>query len=522
MLALMTCASCTAAPETVTIEAALSLDDHAIGTWLSDTGGIWVGHDRDGEPSFIQLRGVEPIREGRWTTRSVWGNGYLDLVPNDGEGVSYRLARVGDREIWCSSGCATWEDGDRLRKVEPEAFGKWLYEGLHGVTEPRRFTVRTEMRELHASLPIVDLHSDALLWGHDIIPDQGYTHTDLPRLRDGGVLLQGFSVATHLPALPIHGLPNPPVGAAGDFDLVGVLARANNWPSSTYDSRLARALTMAQRLESTAALVPDQLVLVRNAADLERLLERRAQGEPVVGGILTLEGAHALDGDLDNVAALIDAGFRSVGLSHYVDNDYAGSSSVPVQTGLTNRGACLVELLEREEILVDLAHASDETIDDVLAIATRPILVSHTGLRGYHDDTRNIGDDQAVAIATAGGVIGLAGFEYTIGAEVTLDNYVASLLYGIDLVGPEHVALGNDFDGGIALPIDAAGLPLLTERLHDALIERGESADEAVRIVGRVTGQNVIELLRENLPAAERTRGNTFDCPAAGIGGQVN
>ena len=102
----------------------------------------------------------------------------------------------------------------------------------------------------------------------------------------------------------------------------------------------------------------------------------------MTAGLLAIEGAHALDGDPANVDVVADAGFRMMSPSHFFDNEFGGSAHGVAKAGLTAAGREMVRRMEARGMIVDLAHASAATIDDVLAMATRPVVASHTGVRG--------------------------------------------------------------------------------------------------------------------------------------------
>ena len=123
---------------------------------------------------------------------------------------------------------------------------------------------------------------------------------------------------------------------------------------------------------------------------------RRAAADPrLTAGLLAIEGAHALDGDPANVEVVADAGFRMMSPSHFFDNAFGGSAHGIAKGGLTDAGREMVGRMEARGMLVDVAHASAATIDDVLAMAARPVVASHTGFRGVADNTRNLTDEHA-------------------------------------------------------------------------------------------------------------------------------
>ncbi|MEO5939885.1 MAG: membrane dipeptidase, partial [Candidatus Limnocylindrales bacterium] len=204
------------------------------------------------------------------------------------------------------------------------------------------------------------------------------------------------------------------------------------------------------------------------------------------------EGAHALDDELANLERLDTAGFRMVGLVHFFDNAFAGSAHGVTQGGLTGAGLELVSELEGRRMIVDVAHASVATIDDVLTIATRPVVASHTGVRGVADHPRNLSDEQLRGIAATGGIVGIGFWPTACGGDDAA-SIARSIAYAISVVGADHVGLGSDFDGAVPTPFDATGLPLLTAALL------AEGLDEAA--IAAVMGGSAIRLLREALPA---------------------
>lgn len=142
-------------------------------------------------------------------------------------------------------------------------------------------------------------------------------------------------------------------------------------------------------------------------------------------------------------------------------------------------------------MIVDVAHASGRTIDDVLAIATRPVFVSHSGVRGTCDNQRNLSDEQLKGIARTGGVIGI-GFWDTAVCGKDARAIAKAIRYTANLIGTDHVGLGSDFDGAVVEPFDTTGLVQIT----DALITEGFTDEE----IGKIMGRNVLRLLVQNLP----------------------
>ena len=192
--------------------------------------------------------------------------------------------------------------------------------------------ISQEARDLHASLTIVDLHSDTLLWKRDMLTRYDYGHMDLPRLQEGNVALQVFSSVTKTPA----GLNYD--GNSGDSDQVTMLVFGQLQPPRTWFSLLERSLYHAQKLDEAAADSEGGLAFVRSAADLAALNEARVAGGRQIGGLFSAEGLHSLEGDIANLEVLYDAGMRMAGLTHFFDNELAGSMHGVERGGLTDLG----------------------------------------------------------------------------------------------------------------------------------------------------------------------------------------
>ena len=339
--------------------------------------------------------------------------------------------------------------------------------------------------KLHKELTIADLHADSLLWGRDLLDRSTYGHVDIPRLADGNVALQVFSLPTKSP----HGL-NIEKNEEKNDDIFW-LAIVDRWPPATWNSLTERALYQARRLHQFALGSRGGFVVIESAADLSRYLDRRRLNGKLTAGLLSIEGAHALDGKLENLDVLYRAGYRMMSPSHFFDNDIGGSSAGVHKTGLTAKGREWVRQMEARHMMIDLAHASPKTIEDVLAIASRPLVVSHTGVKGTCDNNRNLSDDQIRAVAAKGGLIGI-GYWDTATCGRDARAIVKAMRYVSDRVGAEHVALGSDFDGAVTAPFDTTGVVEIT----DAMLGAGHSEQE----IRMIMGENVVRFLEANLP----------------------
>ena len=356
---------------------------------------------------------------------------------------------------------------------------------MNGTLQVPPYMASQKATDLHKTLPIADLHGDALLWGRNLLERSTRGHVDLPRLIEGNVALQVFSVVTKTP----RGLN---IERNDDHtDNILLLSLAQRWPFKTWFNLKQRALYQANRLHSMASASGGQLVMIETRHDLESFLTRRAQQPHLVAGLLAIEGAQALDGDPANVEALFQAGYRMMSPTHFFDTEMGGSAHGIVKGGLTDKGREMLRRMEAQQMIVDLAHASPQTIEDVLNIATRPVVVSHTGVKGTCNNTRNLSDQQLHRIAANGGIVGI-GFWETAVCGTDARAIAKAMRYTADLIGVDHVAHGSDFDGAVAVPFDTTGLVQVTE----ALIQQGFSNED----IAKIMGGNELRFLSKNLP----------------------
>ena len=338
---------------------------------------------------------------------------------------------------------------------------------------------------LHESLWIADLHADSLLWQRNLNRDSQRGHVDFPRLQRANVALQAFSVVTKTPRkmnIERNG---------SDTDNITALVVAQGLPPATWNSLLARATYQAGELRQQAAKSDGKVRVIGSRAQLRSFIAAREKDPALLAGWLTLEGAHALEGKLDNLDTLYRAGYRMAAPTHFFDTELSGSQHGLKKGGLTPLGKQWLRAMEQRKMIVDLAHASPSTIDDVLTMAKRPVMVSHTGVRGTCANGRNLSDAQLKRIAAQGGLVGI-GFWNTAVCGKDVASIARAIKYTVKLIGAEHVAYGSDFDGAVTTAIDAAGLPRLTQALLDAGLSEAQ--------IRRVAGENVRDFLLKNLP----------------------
>jgi membrane dipeptidase len=297
-----------------------------------------------------------------------------------------------------------------------------------------------------------------------MLPRAAYVgHVDVPRLSEGGIGAQFF------------GLVSLPVADRG-------LGRA-------VDEQI-------DLLEAQIKSSPARLRKVVSDSDIER-----AEAEGAVGALLGIEGAHALEGDLERVTHFARRGVRYLGLLHFTSNQAgfpAYGRGRRDTEGLSAWGRDLVARCEAESIIVDLAHINKRGFLEACAMATRPLIVSHTGVSEAYAHWRNIDDEQLRAIADTGGAVGIIFCPRFLGGS-SLDHVVRHVRHVIDVAGEDTPALGSDWDGMI-VPTpdlrDASHLPLLT----DALLRSGLAESTVAKILRR----NAMRVLHDCPPREDR------------------
>ena len=321
---------------------------------------------------------------------------------------------------------------------------------------------------LLSEAPAIDLHADTLMWSrwlaYDLLSRHSPPlpmaalggHVDVPRMRSGGMGGQFFGLVS----LPFLGK------ARG-------LARTVHEQIDALDETL-------QRGRGT-------LVKVRTADEIRACHEQGA-----VSALLGIEGAHALEGDLDNLDAFARRGVRYLGLSHFSANEAcfpAYGRGRDHDQGLTSFGRALVEKCETLGVIVDLAHINRKGFMEVCARGRKAPIVSHTGVSGAFEHWRNIDDEQIRAVAERGGVVGVIFCPRFVGGD-GLGPVVKHIKHIVDVAGEDTPALGSDWDGFIVptQPLsDPTGVPLLVDALREEGLTDGA--------IGKILRHNVLRVL---------------------------
>ncbi|MFD4507204.1 dipeptidase [Streptomyces sp. NPDC058457] len=344
-------------------------------------------------------------------------------------------------------------------------------------------------------------------------------HTDLPRLRAGGVGAQFWSVYVS------SRLPEPEAVVA--------------------------TLEQIDAVYRLAARYPDALRIAYTAADVER-----AFAEGRIASLLGVEGGHSLAESSGVLRSYARLGVRYVTLTHNDNTSWADSATdEPVVGGLNGTGRAIVAELNRTGVLVDLSHVAESTQRAALAVSTAPVLFSHSSARALNDHPRNVSDGVLELLPGNGGVIQLTFVPYFVSAdvaawgralqderarlglsavpwswpraprpgedpagvaeehaevygaapddrlkkwldahprpEVTVAHVADHVEHAREVAGVDHIGLGGDYDGVDHQPTglaDVSGYPVLLRELAD----RGWSRPE----LEALTGRNVLRVLR--------------------------
>lgn len=387
--------------------------------------------------------------------------------------------------------------------------------------------VPADVIELHKSMLVMDTHLDTPAFFHTdsyTFSERGSygadgTQVDLPRMNDGG-LDGGFWVI---------------YTAQGPLDEASYAAARNS------------ALLRQMAIREFAAKYADAVELAFTADDAERIA---SEGKKVV--YQSIENSYPLGTDVSLLETFYIGGVRMVGPVHGRDNQFADSATDVTNNaygGLSPLGEELVAKANELGMILDASHAADETVYDMMEASTTPIIFSHTGVDGMYEHFRNIPDELLIAVAEDGGVIQMNALgaylellepspERTEALEAltaqygefsemdaetqaayrearrevdaqfpapqsSFEKFMEQTLYALELVGPDHVGMGADWDGGGGVEgmIDITFLPKVTAALLDA----GYSEED----VEKFWSGNMLRLLRE----AEAARTSTLTSP---------
>ncbi|MCP1470981.1 membrane dipeptidase [Sphingobium sp. OAS761] len=376
-------------------------------------------------------------------------------------------------------------------------------------------SVSRQVYQLHQKLLTLDTHLDtpasldlpgwSIEEGHDVHSD--YTQVDLPRMKKGGLDGGFWAIYTSQGPLTIEGFRK-----ARDFAILRGLS-----------------------IRNMVAADPANFQLALEAKDAAPIA---ATGKRIV--YMSIENAYPLGEDVSLLQTFYDMGVRVSGFAHFAHNQFADSSTDPSGKprygGLSPLGKELLKEMNRLGVVPDASHSSDQVLDDLLALSTTPVLLTHSGCKAVYDHPRNIDDAHLKALAAKGGVIQMNAYgaylraskpnpqrqeamkalfgQMREGAKLTaekraellakrqeidrlypdtdrptFDDFMKHMLHALEVVGPDHVGIGADWDGGggVVGMEDVVDLPKIT----DALLKAGYSEAD----VQKIWSGNVLRVL---------------------------
>lgn len=324
-------------------------------------------------------------------------------------------------------------------------------------------------------IPLLDGHNDTLL--NLIEPDRGkgrsffeeseIGHIDLPRARRGGFAGGFFAMFTPRPE------EKQKNDDTSDAALLNQFLNAALEPVDHHYA-LSKTMAMTRVMYDIEAQAKGEAKVVRDVATLEACIE-----EGTLAMIFHIEGAEAVDANLDALYVLYEAGLRSLGIVWSRPNvfgsgvPFAFPGSPDTGPGLTKTGESLVQACNELGIMLDVSHLNEKGFWDVKRLSSHPVVATHSGVHALCQSPRNLTDRQMDAIKDSAGIMGInfhVGFLRADGeqnADTPLSDLVRHIDYAVNRMGIDHVALGSDFDGA-TMPDelgDVAGLPKLVDQL---------------------------------------------------------
>jgi len=323
-------------------------------------------------------------------------------------------------------------------------------------------------------IPVFDGHNDVLLRLYkskssdavsDFLEGEEAGHLDLKKAKAGS--FAGGLFALYSPSAKRVATGTQTAGEQGEAALPPPLSLEEARKSIVAELAILLKIVRASR---------GGVAVCNTTADVKSTVERQA-----LAVVIHLEGAEAIDGDLNFLEVLYAAGLRSLGPVWSRDNIFGHGvpfrfpSSPDIGEGLTEAGERLVRACNAMKILVDLSHINEKGFWDVARLSTAPLVATHSNAHALCPSARNLTDGQLSAIRESKGMVGLnfaTSFlrpDGRMSADTPLDLMVRQLDYLIDRLGEDHVGLGSDFDGAVVSESikSAAGLPVFFQALRD-------------------------------------------------------
>lgn len=279
------------------------------------------------------------------------------------------------------------------------------------------------------------------------------------------------------------------------------------YTSGYYDNNprsISRTLALINALYWTEKMNPDHLNIATSVEEIRQITD-----EDKIAAIPSIEGGYSLEehNAIELLHQYDDLGIQALGFTWNYSNAlgeganevYGDPDRTPSEGGLTELGEEVAIEMNKLGMAIDISHMARSTFWDVINVTDAPVIATHSGVNSLRDHQRNLTDEQLIALAENGGVIGIVFYPAFI-----VDEYPAYITdiadhidYAVDLIGIDHVGLGSDFDGA-SLPDDMKDSSELY-KLTDELIRRGYSDDD----IKKLLGENMLRVLKEVEEAAE-------------------
>lgn len=241
--------------------------------------------------------------------------------------------------------------------------------------------------------------------------------------------------------------------------------------------------TFCREIEANA----DRVVQCRTAEEIEN-----AWAGGKTAALLSIEGGELLDCDLNKLEEVYRWGVRAINLTWNYTNELSGTNVEDKEKGLTEQGRAFAAKMQRLGMLVDVSHLSDPGFWDVIDLAKKPIIATHSNARAVCPHTRNLTDEQFKALIKNGGVAGLNMCDEFVGETPTIDTLVAHVEHWFGLGGERNVSLGGDWDGISGMPAEIHGIQDI-DKLAERLLKMNYNEDK----VRGVFYQNLMRVVKE-------------------------
>lgn len=380
---------------------------------------------------------------------------------------SFVLAGVICLSLFCSASLAQQTDGEKKtdnqipteisKKAKEIHFSGMLFDGHNDLPWTMRARANSSFKKVDIAKPTK-------------------FHTDIPRLKKGGLKAQFWSV--YVPA---------------STDVTG--------------DALVKTLEQIRLVHNMVEVYPDVFKITKTAADIEKAVK-----DGKIASMMGVEGGHSIENNLAMIKILYDLDVRYMTLTHSKTLSWADSATDEAKNnGLTEFGVEVVKEMNRVGMLVDISHVSEKTMLDALKATEAPVIFSHSSAKAICDHPRNVSDKVLKLLPKNGGVVMVnfmsgyvaptAQLKKNPRARGTVVDVVDHIEHIIKVAGIDHVGIGSDYDGVSSLPVgleDVSTYPMITE----ILLRRGYDKNQ----IHKILGGNVLRVMKKAEKVAKKLK----------------